>query len=234
MELELVDLLSIVDRLCASVCCVIVKHDYSIFCINILRNEIEEVPEVSDVGLVADHVPHLRELQADSSNDCSRTSPVFLEPEINGVVLWHPNSRPLLPHVSGGFIEVNDVLALLHIIHKSSDIDLLPVNVISFAYFAEMPFVTRLEIANPVALVDQGETCPIEFVVLRIRVLLLDVLDSFLKSHVPLPEESLITANRLLLQWRKLAVHPVSIAKSRVVLDHSSTLLVLSDDPYNG
>ena len=135
--------------------------------------------------------------------------------------------------MSRGLVKINDVFALLHVIHKRPDVHPLPVDVISFAYLSEMPLVTGLEITNTIALIDQGETCPIEFAELGIIVNLLDVQDSFLKSQVPLPEESFITANHLLLQWRKLAVHPVTISKSRVVLNHSPILLVLSDDPDN-
>jgi len=71
VKLELVDLLSIINRPIASVSCVIIKHNDTVLSIDVLRNQVEEIPKISDVGLVTDHILHLRELQTDSSNDSS-------------------------------------------------------------------------------------------------------------------------------------------------------------------
>ena len=71
MKLELVNLFSIINRLIASVSCVIIKNDDTVLSIDFLRNQVEEIPEVSNVGFVTDDILHLRELKTDSSNDCS-------------------------------------------------------------------------------------------------------------------------------------------------------------------
>ena len=57
--------------------------------------------------------------------------------------------------MSRSFIEVNHVSASLHVIHDLTNVLPLPVDVVILRYLAKMPFVTGLEIADTVALVNQ-------------------------------------------------------------------------------
>ena len=105
-------------------------------------------------GLVNDLELHQGEITANGANDCTRVAPVLLEPEVNWILLGHPDFRPFLPHVSRGLIDVDYAFTSLHVVHQLPDFLPLPVDVLIFSQFPQMPLVAGLEITDAIPLVN--------------------------------------------------------------------------------
>ena len=69
----------------------VIKHNDAVLGVDILGKIEKELPEVHTVGLVTNHVLHIRKLQANSSNDSPRVASITLQSKVNRIVFRHPN-----------------------------------------------------------------------------------------------------------------------------------------------